>query len=90
MSGVDRLTLLAAGVLEQVFTPPGSGAISVVTAITIGPLHQEVALRWATRRGITELIQCHGEVIRLLVAAPGWPSGRRYRVVLALALFDHR
>ncbi|MHB1527012.1 MAG: hypothetical protein ACYCZN_12185 [Candidatus Dormibacteria bacterium] len=79
VSGVERLTLRAAGVLRRVFTPPGSGEINGVAAIPIGPLHQKVAIRFATRYGIGELTQCYAEMVRLLVSAPGRLSGRRYR-----------
>jgi hypothetical protein len=79
VSGVERLTLRAAGVLRRVFAPPGSGEINGVAAIPIGPLHQKVAIRFATRYGISELTQCYAEMVRLLVSAPGRLSGRRYR-----------
>jgi hypothetical protein len=79
VSVVQRLTLQAAGVLRRVFTPPGSGEINGVAAIPIGPLHQKVAIRFATRYGISELTQCYAEMVRLLACAPGRLSGRRYR-----------
>jgi hypothetical protein len=79
VSGVQRLTLRAAGVLRRVFTPPGSGQINGVTGVPIGPLHQKVAIRFATRYGISELTQCYAEMVRLLASAPGRLSGRRYQ-----------
>jgi hypothetical protein len=79
VSGVERLTLQAAGVLRRVFTPPGSGQINGVTAVPIGPLHQKVAQRFATRYGISELTQCYAEMVGLLVSAPGRLSARRYQ-----------
>jgi hypothetical protein len=47
--------------------------------LRIGRIHQEVAHRFGTRYGITELDQCYAELVRLLASAPGRLSGRRYR-----------
>ena len=50
---------------------PGLGrALGVGSALAVWPIHQEVAHRFATRYGITELEACYTELLRLLACAP--------------------
>ena len=79
VAGAQRLTLRAAEVLRQVFTSHARGEIDVGPALRIGRIHEEVAHRFATRYGITELDQCYAELVRLLASAPGRLSARRYQ-----------
>ena len=79
VSGVQRLTLRAAEVLRQVFKSHARGETDVGAALRIGRVHQEVAHRFATRYGITELAQRYAELVRLLASAPGRLSARRYQ-----------
>ena len=55
VSGVHRLRFQAAETLLQVFTNRTSGVLDVGGARALWPIHQEVALRFATRYGIAEL-----------------------------------
>jgi hypothetical protein len=71
VAGAQRLTLRAAEVLRRVFTSHARGEIDVGPALRIGRIHEEVAHRFATRYGITELAQCYAELVRLLASAPG-------------------
>ena len=79
VAGVQRLTLQAAEVLRWVFTSHATSESDVRPTLRIGRIHQEVAHRFATRYGITELDRCYAELVRLLASAPGRLSGRRYR-----------
>ena len=65
--------------LRRVFTIHARGETDMGPTLRIGRIHQEVAHRFATRYGITELDECYAELVRLLASAPGRLSGRRYR-----------
>jgi hypothetical protein len=64
VAGAQRLTLRAAEVLRRVFTSHAGGEIDVGPALRVGRIHQEVAHRFATRYGITELDRCYADVGR--------------------------
>ena len=77
--GVHRLRFQAAEALLRVFTSRASGELGVGSALALWPIHQEVAHRFATCYGITELEACYAEFLRLLECAPGRLSPRRWR-----------
>jgi hypothetical protein len=77
--GVHRLRFQAAEALLRVFTIRASGELGVGSALALWPIHQEVARRFATRYGITELEARYTELLRLLACAPGRLSPRRWR-----------
>ena len=81
VSGVHRLRFQAAETLSQVFTNRTSGVLDVGGARALWPIHQEVARRFATRYGITELEVCYAELVRL-----SWAMQMRTRAWLVRKL----